>query len=39
MPYVGEAFQTDDLSVEVLEVERRRITRVRVRRRAPAEAE
>ena len=34
MPYVGEAFEIDDLSVEVLEVERRRITRVRVRRRA-----
>ncbi len=39
MPYVGEAFGTDDLSVEVLEVERRRITRVRVRRRTPAEDE
>jgi len=39
MPYVGEAFDIDDLSVEVLEVERRRITRVRVRRRTPAEAE
>jgi CBS domain containing-hemolysin-like protein len=33
MPYVGESFDIDDLSVEVLEVERRRITRVRVRRR------
>jgi putative hemolysin len=33
MPYVGETFDVDDLSVEVLEVERRRITRVRVRRR------
>jgi magnesium and cobalt exporter, CNNM family len=32
MPYVGEAFDLGDLSVEVLEVERRRITRVRVRR-------
>ena len=32
MPYVGEAFDAGDLSVEVLEVERRRITRVRVRR-------
>jgi len=39
MPYVGEAFDLDDLAVEVLEVERRRITRVRVRRRTPAEAE
>jgi CBS domain containing-hemolysin-like protein len=32
MPYVGEVFEVDDLSVEVLEVERRRITKVRVRR-------
>ena len=41
MPYVGETFDVDDLAVEVLEVERRRITKVRVRRRAgaPAEAE
>ncbi len=39
MPYVGEAFDVDDLSVEVLEVERRRITRVRVRRRAGVEAD
>jgi putative hemolysin len=39
MPYVGEAFDTGELSVEVLEVERRRITRVRVRRRAPAGTE
>jgi CBS domain containing-hemolysin-like protein len=38
MPYVGESFDIDDLSVEVLEVERRRITRVRVRRRTAAEA-
>ena len=35
MPYVGESFDVDELSVEVLEVERRRISRVRVRR-APA---
>lgn len=36
MPYVGETFDVDELSVEVLEVERRRITKVRVqRRRAP----
>jgi CBS domain containing-hemolysin-like protein len=34
MPYVGERFDVDDLSTEVLEVERRRITKVRVRRRA-----
>jgi putative hemolysin len=32
MPYVGERFEVDSLSVEVLEVERRRITKVRVRR-------
>jgi CBS domain containing-hemolysin-like protein len=34
MPYVGETFEVDALAVEVLEVERRRITKVRVRRRA-----
>jgi CBS domain containing-hemolysin-like protein len=39
MPYVGETFDVDGLSVEVLEVERRRITKVRVRRRAPLPAE
>ncbi|MBI2828822.1 MAG: HlyC/CorC family transporter [Acidobacteria bacterium] len=39
MPYVGETFEVDDLAVEVLEVERRRITKVRVRRRAGAPAE
>jgi putative hemolysin len=33
MPYVGEQFDVDGLSVEVLEVERRRITKVRVRLR------
>jgi CBS domain containing-hemolysin-like protein len=38
MPYVGERFDAGELSVEVLEVERRRITKVRVRRRQ-AEAE
>jgi CBS domain containing-hemolysin-like protein len=36
MPYVGETFEVDDLAVEVLEVERRRITKVRVRRREAA---
>lgn len=36
MPYVGETFEVDDLAVEVLEVERRRITKVRARRRAGA---
>jgi CBS domain containing-hemolysin-like protein len=39
MPYVGETFDVDELAVEVLEVERRRITKVRVRRRASATAE
>jgi len=39
MPYVGETFEVDELAVEVLEVERRRITKVRVRRRVPMEAE
>jgi putative hemolysin len=32
MPYVGETFASGELAVEVLEVERRRITKVRVRR-------
>ncbi|MBI4887954.1 MAG: HlyC/CorC family transporter [Acidobacteria bacterium] len=32
MPYVGETFDVEGLAVEVLEVERRRITKVRVRR-------
>jgi putative hemolysin len=36
MPYVGETFEVRDLAVEVLEVERRRITKVRVRRRIEA---
>jgi putative hemolysin len=34
MPYLGETFDVDGLAVEVLEVERRRITKVRVRRTA-----
>jgi CBS domain containing-hemolysin-like protein len=38
MPYVGERFDVDDVDAEVLEVERRRITKVRLRRRAPAPA-
>jgi len=38
MPYVGERFEVDELAVEVLEVERRRITKVRVRRREPQES-
>jgi CBS domain containing-hemolysin-like protein len=32
VPAVGETFEIDHLSVEVLEAERRRITRVRIRR-------
>jgi magnesium and cobalt transporter len=36
MPYVGETFEVEDLLVEVLEVERRRITKVRVRRSSTA---
>src|SRR5580765_1183182 len=32
MPYVGERFDVDGLDVEVLEVERRRIAKVRLRR-------
>jgi CBS domain containing-hemolysin-like protein len=36
MPYVGEVFEVDDLVAEVLEVDRRRITKVRLRRREPA---
>ena len=38
MPYVGERFDVGDLAVEVLEVERRRITKVRARRREPETA-
>jgi CBS domain containing-hemolysin-like protein len=41
VPSVGETFEIDGLSVEVLEAERRRIHRVRVRRLVaePAAAE
>jgi CBS domain containing-hemolysin-like protein len=39
MPYVGERFDVDGLEVEVLEVERRRIAKVRLRRREPASVE
>jgi CBS domain containing-hemolysin-like protein len=39
MPYVGETFDAGDLAVEVLEVERRRITKVRVRPRAATGAD
>ena len=35
MPYLGERFEVDDLDAEVLEVERRRINKVRLRRREP----
>ena len=37
VPAVGETFELDDLSVEVLEAERRRIHKVRLRRATPAE--
>jgi CBS domain containing-hemolysin-like protein len=36
VPGVGETFEVDDLTVEVLEAERRRIHKVRVRRKAHA---
>jgi putative hemolysin len=39
MPYVGETFEAGELAVEALEVERRRITKVRVRRRTAPAAE
>jgi magnesium and cobalt transporter len=39
MPYVGEMFAVDGLSVEVLEVERRRIAKVRVQRQNPLPVE
>jgi CBS domain containing-hemolysin-like protein len=40
MPYVGEVVDLDSLSFEVLEVERRRVTKIRVRRKhATATAE
>lgn len=35
MPYMGETFDVDELAAEVLEVERRRITKVRLRKREP----
>jgi CBS domain containing-hemolysin-like protein len=37
VPAVGETFELDELFVEVLEAERRRIHKVRLRRAAPAE--
>jgi CBS domain containing-hemolysin-like protein len=36
MPYVGETIEVDALVFEVLEVERRRITKVRARRQTPS---
>jgi len=36
VPAVGETFDIDDLAIEVLEAERRRIHKVRVRRKQPA---
>ena len=36
VPAKGEAFDIDGLSVEVLDAERRRVNKVRIRRRAPA---
>src|SRR4029078_11200199 len=36
MPYVGERFDVDGLEGQVLEVERRRIAKVRLRRQEPA---
>jgi CBS domain containing-hemolysin-like protein len=38
MPYVGEVVDIDGLSFEVLEVERRRVTKIRARRRKDATA-
>ena len=37
VPAVGETFEVDDLVVEVLDAERRRVRKVRMSRRAPAE--
>jgi putative hemolysin len=34
MPYLGEKFEVDDLEAEVLEIDRRRINKVRLRRHA-----
>ena len=38
VPAVGENFEVDGLDVEILETERRRITRVRMRRLEPVAA-
>jgi len=37
VPHVGERFEVDGLSVEVLEVERRRVHKVRIGREVPAD--
>jgi CBS domain containing-hemolysin-like protein len=39
VPTVGEKFDLDGLAVEVLEAERRRVTRVRIHKREPVPAE
>jgi CBS domain containing-hemolysin-like protein len=39
VPTVGERFELDGLDVEVLEAERRRVTRVRIHKREPVPAE
>ena len=39
VPAVGEQFDVDGLNVEVLDAERRRITKVRITRREPAAEE
>jgi len=36
VPAVGEKVELDDINVEILETQRRRITRVRIARREPA---
>jgi putative hemolysin len=39
MPYLGEKFEVDDLEAEVLEIDRRRINKVRLRRGQPVAEE
>jgi putative hemolysin len=39
MPYIGEKFAVDDLEAEVLEIERRRINKARLRRKQPTPEE
>jgi putative hemolysin len=39
MPYLGERFEVDDLEAEVLEIDRRRINKVRLRRHAAVQEE